>query len=588
MACFLVIPVACDDSSSRTGNNSSNINNAEDANNTNNTTNNNTNNQTGSDLCAGVDDAAEYTWSESAERPITLDGSTITAGAGVTVSGTTATITAGGVYRITGALADGRLVVNAGVSSRVVLILDDVSLTSATDAPIEVLAAGKTIIHLPAGTTSTLTDAATRPGTTSANATLHASGDLAFDGAGALIVHGNYNDGIRSMKGLTVHGGTLTVDGQDDGLVAEDCVVIHAGTFSIDAVGGDGVRAENSVNTQLGFVHVLDGNFTIDAGNDGLQAESDLLIEGGTFELTCAGGATGVASDLISAKGLKAGNDLAVTGGTFVINSADDGLHSNKSITIEDGDFTIATLDDGLHAETTLVVEAGTIDITRSYEGLEAVALTINGGTIHVVSSDDGLNAAGDTSPKTLTIHGGYIAVTADGDGLDINGSVTMTGGTLIVHGPTRNDNGALDYDQTFVLTGGIIVAAGSSGMAMAPSSTSTEYSVLFGFNTALSAGTLIHLETSTGTQLLTFSSTKAVQSVCFSSPELGLGAYAIYTGGSYSPGGQTDGVYAGGAYAPGTLFRSFTVSSVVTKVNIQSGPPGGKMMPPPPPFFYY
>jgi uncharacterized membrane protein len=87
---------------------------------------------------------------------------------------------------------------------------------------------------------------------------------------------------------------------------------------------------------------------------------------------------------------------------------------------------------------------------------------------------------------------------------------------------------------------------------------------------------------------LLTFSSTKAVQSVCFSSPELGTGSYAIYTGGSYSPGGQTDGVYAGGTYAPGTLFRSFTVSSVVTKVNIQSGPPGGKMMPPPPPFFYY
>jgi hypothetical protein len=160
-----------------------------------------------------------------------------------------------------------------------------------------------------------------------------------------------------------------------------------------------------------------------------------------------------------------------------------------------------------------------------------------------------------------------------------------MTGGTLIIHGPTRNDNGALDCDGTFRMDGGLLVAAGSSGMAEAPDTVSTQYSVLWGFNTAVPAGQLIHLQTSTGTQLLTFKSTKAVQSVCFSSPEFGPGSHGIYTGGSYAPGGETDGVYSGGTYTPGTFFRTFTASSVVTKVNISGGPPGGKMMPPSPPF---
>jgi uncharacterized membrane protein len=90
------------------------------------------------------------------------------------------------------------------------------------------------------------------------------------------------------------------------------------------------------------------------------------------------------------------------------------------------------------------------------------------------------------------------------------------------------------------------------------------------------------------GTGLLTFKSTTPVQSICFSSAELGPGSFSIYSGGSYSPGSETDGVYSGGTYTPGTLFRTFTVSSIVTKVNIQGGPPGGKFLLPPPPMPLY
>jgi len=569
---------ACDDPNSKTGNNANNINNINNINNVNNINNtNNTNYTTTSNICGEVDATDEYTWTEDEERAITLGGTSVSAGAGVTVNGTTATITQGGVYRVSGTLTDGRILVDAAADALVVLILDGVTLTSATDAPLVATSAGKVILHVPTGTTSTLTDAATRPSTTSPNAAIHVSGDLALDGGGTLVVHGRYNDGLRGMRGLAVHGGTFTVDGRDDALVAEDCVIVHAGTFNLQTTSGDALKAENSVDVDLGYVHVLGGDFTIRAASDGLQAETDLMITAGTFDVTCAGGATGTVNDALSAKAFKAGTDLTVVGGDFQVSSADDAFHSNTGMTIEDGAFTIATSDDAFHAETTLLIAGGDVTVTACYEAVEAVNITISGGTLHLRSSDDSLNAAGDATPRSLTISGGYLAITADGDGVDANGNITMSAGTVIVHGPTRNDNGAIDCDGTFRLTGGFLVAAGSSGMAEAPDTVSSQYSVLWGHNTAVPAGTLIHLRTSTGTELLTFQSTKAVQSVCFSSPGFVAGSYAIYTGGSYSPGGEADGVYSGGTYTPGTQFRTFTASSAVTKVNISGGPPGGK-----------
>jgi hypothetical protein len=291
-----------------------------------------------------------------------------------------------------------------------------------------------------------------------------------------------------------------------------------------------------------------------------------------------------------------------IDGGTFTIDAADDALHSNGNITVNGGSFSLASADDGMHADSTLVVNEGNIQITRSYEGIESAVITLNGGDIHIVSSDDGINVAGGadgsgmnpgmgqggrpwrggepgqdaftyTGNYYLYINGGYVAIEASGDGIDANGVVEMTDGVVLVNGPTETMNGALDH-MAFTMTGGYLVAAGSSQMAMAPGQNSSQYSVLIYFESTQPAGTLVHIQNSAGEDILTFAPTKEYQSIAFSSADLVNGeTYTIYIGGN-STGTVTDSLVQDGTYIPGTAYTSFTVSGVVTTVG--SGGGGG------------
>ena len=143
-----------------------------------------------------------------------------------------------------------------------------------------------------------------------------------------------------------------------------------------------------------------------------------------------------------------------------------------------------------------------------------------------------------------------------------------MTGGDVIVNGPTNNGNGPLDYDASFKISGGSVIAAGSSGMAQAPGAASSQYSVLFILKSTFAANTLFHIQSSDGTDILTFAPKKAYQSVAFSSSKLKSGiTYDVYYGGS-STGTASDGLYSGGAYSGGTKYTSFTVSGITTRVS--------------------
>ena len=143
-----------------------------------------------------------------------------------------------------------------------------------------------------------------------------------------------------------------------------------------------------------------------------------------------------------------------------------------------------------------------------------------------------------------------------------------MSDGTVVIHGPTSNFNGAIDYQSNFQISGGVLIGAGSAGMAEAPDGTSSQYSILLNFNTTIQSETLFHIQASDGSDILTFKPEKQYQSIVFSSPELenGIGL-DVYSGGS-STGSVKDGMFTGGTYSPGTKLGSVSLSNIVTWIS--------------------
>ena len=532
-------------------------------------------------------DASDDDWNKADEVAIALKGSTATAAKNtVKVDGSTVTIISTGTYRISGTLDDGQVVVRSPGDGIVRLVLDGATITNSRSAAIAVMEADEVVVVLADASKNVLSDGPNYvfpdAATDEPNATLFSAADLTIAGQGALNVTGKFNDGIASKDGLVVTSGTIAVDAADDGIRGKDYIVVDGGDLTVKA-GGDGLTADNIEDPKLGYIAVNNGTLNVTSTGDGIVAATDLVVVRAKVDIKAGGGNRATVPANSSAKGLKGLVTLVVDGGTVTIDSADDALHSNDRVTVNGGDLTIATGDDGAHADKALEIKGGTIKITASYEGLESAALTIAGGEIELVSRDDGVNGAGgvdgsgvaapgaarpDTfarSSATLTMSGGRLVVDAGGDGIDINGSVTMTGGTAIVNGPTARGNSAVDYDGTFNISGGLLVGAGSSGMAMAPSGTSSQASLLSNFATQ-NAGTVVHIKSTDGKSLLTFAPTKAYQSITISSADISRDAtYQVYVGG-IATGGNTFGLYEAGAYDGGTLLATTTAAAAATR----------------------
>ena len=178
----------------------------------------------------------------------------------------------------------------------------------------------------------------------------------------------------------------------------------------------------------------------------------------------------------------------------MIIKSVDDGIHTNSDASLENnttpigdvnisgGNISIETSDDGIHADCGLNISGGYINVQKSYEGLEGNTIDVSGGEIYVYSSDDGVNASSGKVTPNITISGGFMDIevpaSGDTDGMDSNGSITQTGGVVIVKGPgnaSGNSFGAaaVDSDGAVTLSGGTFIVFG--GFEQTPSTTLTK-----------------------------------------------------------------------------------------------------------------
>ena len=480
---------------------------------------------------------------------ITLSGTTAScADSSVSISGSTVTITAKGTYRLSGTLSDGQIVVNAPDTDKVQLVLDNAEITKNTGAALYVIQADKVFVTTVNGSTNPLASTGEFVSTDDNNVdgAVFAKSDIVFNGAGTL------NISCVTKDDLKIGGGTYNITSASQGLSGKDSVRIAAGTLNINS-GTDAIHSENADDAAKGFIYIAGGTLELTSGRDCIDASSTLTVAGGTFNLVSGGGSSSAqtygGTDSESYKGMKSAGVLTITEGTFTIDSLDDAIHSNTDVKIEGGKFEISTGDDGVHADNETAISGGEMNISKCYEGIEGMTVNISGGKITLTSSDDGINVAGGNDggmgggfghdmfssggDSKLTVSGGEITMTVNGDGLDANGALEVSGGTVYIYGPTGSGNGSLDYDQGGIITGGTVIAAGSSGMAMNFGQDSTQGSIFVSAGNS-SAGTEVKLTDSSGNVIVQFTPVVSFQSVLISTPDITSdGTYTLSIGDS-------------------------------------------------------
>lgn len=432
------------------------------------------------------------------------DDSTTCDSDAVQISGNTVTIIDEGTYILSGTLTDGMVIVDAEDTDKVQLVLDGVDITSAESAAIYVREADKVFITTASDSQNTLTNGGTYTAIDDNNidAAIFSKSDLTLNGAGSLTITAKAGHGVVSKDDLVLTSGTYQIDAASHGLSGKDSVRIASGSYTIVS-GKDGIHAENADDTSLGFVYLADGTFDITSDGDGISAENWLQADGGVYTVKAGGGSENVQKsdgewqfgpgqqtestdtteeDTVSMKAIKAAGELILKGGKYSLDSADDTIHSNANVTISDGEFTLASGDDGIHVDSAITISGGTIDITESYEGIEGL-------------------------------------------------SIDITGGETYVSGPTNDGNSALDYNGTGTVTGGIFIAAGSSGMAENFGDSSTQGVMMVTVNSQ-AAGSAVSLSDSSGNELVSWTPEKEYTSVIISCPEITTGQeYTLTTG---------------------------------------------------------
>ncbi len=536
----------------------------------------------------------DYSYDETACK-ITFSDTSVKAdnSSAITVNGTDVTITSEGTYILSGGCNNGSITVEADDKAKLQLVFDGLDLTS-TQSPLVIKSGDKVFITLAKGSESSLSDGSSYSLTiddSTVDGAIFSKSDVTINGSGSLSINGNYKHGIVSKDDLAIVGATVNVNSTSTGIDSKDCVKLKDAYITVTA-GSDAIRSTNTEETDTrGFVYISGGSFNLTSENDAIQSASMLRVDSGAFDITSGGGSENTKAhynepmgrgmqmftsssdieDSESTKSLKAALSIKINGGEFSLNSSDDALHSNGDISISNSTFKVSSGDDGLHADNSLTIDGGTIDITKSYEGVEGGQITVNGGKIALVSSDDGFNVAGGNdemvrqdpfsadSSKMLTINGGYIFVNASGDGLDSNGSLTVTGGTVLVSGPENSGNGSLDYNSSSKITGGTLIALGCSGMAQSITgegqcSISTNIS-------AHSGNTSFALCDNSGNVIASFTPPKQYSNVVVSAPAIKTGeSYSIVCGATVS-GADENGFAQSASANGGTTVTEITMN---------------------------
>ena len=521
----------------------------------------------------------DLSWDTSSETAIDLSNPTATDG--VTVEDGTLTITKAGTYKLSGEY-QGQIKVETADSDAVRLVLDNANITNSSGAALNVVNADEVILYSASGTTNTISDGAdyAATGEDDPDAVVYSKADMTIAGEGTLKVNGNHEDGIHTSDGLVIASGTLEVNAANTGIKGKDYVDILGGTITVTAQQ-DGIKSTNDTDEGQGWTRLSNGTVTVNAGDDGFKASRVVEISGGS--LTVEQSDEGIEAQYIN-----------VSGGDVNVTSADDGMNASlKTSDSESTDSSANTSDTanqqqnnqqqgslpgGQQSGTSNQQQqgmgqppamSGTSQDGTSQNGASGTAQQQNntqnqgnqnmgqppampGGNAQDGKSQNGTTGTGqqgmgqppqggmpgggggtfEVIDAAINVSGGHVTVNAEGDGIDSNGVTTLSGGTLIVNGPSQGGNAALDTNGDLLLNGATVLSGSTADMFEAPSTNSTSGYLKLTNSSGFEQGSTVQVADSSGKVVANYKVTKSnVQLVLVSSSSIVKGqSYTAYT----------------------------------------------------------
>lgn len=317
---------------------------------------------------------------------------------------------------------------------------------------------------------------------------------LTINDSGTYVLSGSCADGsVKVKKGTT--GVTLVLSGLTLTSSTTAPVACNKSTEVRIIVASGSVNAltDSAKNNDDNYPDNTDAENAVIKCKDGSQVT---LSGSGTLNIT-ANGKSGIKSGATTDEEGEAWmtiSDLTLN----ITASVNDAINAEQLLNVTSGNITISAGDDAIHSDYILNIgsengEDPVINIKNCHEGLEAATLNIYSGNIKIHASDDCLNAANSDLygyAFSLNIYGGTLVMdTTSGDGVDSNGSLTISGGTLVVWSANTADNQPLDADGTITISGGTVLAAGGSngmGMNLSASQPYVIYGSAFGMGSGM------------------------------------------------------------------------------------------------------
>ena len=297
--------------------------------------------------------------------------------------------------------------------------------------------------------------------------------------SGTVVLISTNGDGVKTKNtdvskngvtrgDITVTGGSVTVYAAGDGFQAahdftmaagEDgtvpAVVIYTGSYSgytasdASTTSYKGIKVQNELNISAGELNVksYDDGLHADYGtafDDGTKGLGTINISGGTVTIS-----------VYSPEGKTFGGQAGPGWGGRPGSGQQGGWGGQQSVSGADG----------MHADAVLNISGGTVNVDSAYEGLEANVINISGGSTFVSANDDGVNATKGNATPQVNVTGGCldvsVAASGDVDGIDSNGNYSQSGGVVITRGPSSEMAAAIDADGSVKVTGGTLIILG-------------------------------------------------------------------------------------------------------------------------------